>query len=75
MTQPLRQVISSRQPDEPAAAWLGRLLDAMPPDSDIDDELLDQLRHAVNGSLGEEHARVGEDPEAYRDFWARTAAR
>jgi hypothetical protein len=47
----------------------------MPPDSDMDDELLDQLRHAVNGSLGEEHARVGEDPEAYRDFWARAAAR
>ena len=75
MAQPLRQAISSRKPSEPAAAWLGRLLDAMPPDSDVDDELLDQLWHAVNGSLGEEHARVGEDPEAYRDFWARTAAR
>ena len=41
--------------------------DAMPPDSDMDDELLNELWRAVNGSLGEEHARVGEDPEAYRD--------
>src|SRR5438105_137183 len=71
----LKEALRSRQPSEPAAAWLGRMLDSLPPDGELDDELLDAVVRRVNGSLGDEQRNVEEDPEAYVDFWRTMADR
>jgi hypothetical protein len=65
----------NRQPSDSAAVWLGRILDAVPPDAEMDDELLGQIVRRVNGSLADEQRHIEEDPEAYLSFWRRMAER
>jgi predicted Zn-dependent protease len=69
------KALSSRQPSDSAAVWLGRILDAVPDDAEMDDELLDQIVRRVNGSLADEQRHIEEDPEAYLAFWHRMADR
>jgi hypothetical protein len=69
------KALSSRQPSDSAAVWLGRILDAVPPDAEMDNELLEQIRRRVNGSLGDEQRHIEEDPEAYLTFWQQMADR
>jgi hypothetical protein len=69
------KALGSRQPSDSAAVWLGRILDAVPPDAELDDELLDQIARRVNGSLADEQRHIEEDPEAYVSFWRRMAER
>lgn len=71
----LREALRSRQPSELAATWLGRMLEALPPDGELDDALLDQVLRHVNGPLGEEQPQIEEDPKAYVDFWRTMAER
>jgi hypothetical protein len=71
----LLSVLSSRRTGESGAGWLARVLDALPPDAEMDVEALGQLVHRVNGSLGDEYRHIGEDPEAYAEFWKQVAER
>jgi hypothetical protein len=71
----LLRTLGSRRHGERAAEWLGRVLDALPGDSEMDEETLGRLVHRVNGTLGGEYRHIGEDPEAYVDFWRRVADR
>jgi hypothetical protein len=62
----------SRRPGESAAAWLKRVLAALPPD--LDDDRLRAVALRVNGPLGDEQQRLEDDPPAYIDFWRSVAA-
>ncbi len=71
----MKKALSSRQPSEPVADWLARVLDALPQDGEADDELLTQVQQFVNGPLTDEHRQLEADPQAYRRFWRQAAER
>jgi hypothetical protein len=67
--------LRGRQPDEPAADWLRRLLDALPPDGELTDDELADVQRTVNGTLANEQPQLEQDPDAYRAFWRAAAER
>ena len=73
--QRFREAISSRRPGEPPAPWLGRTLDLLPADAEMDDAVLDTLVRQVNGPLADEQRSIEQDPAAYVAFWRSLADR
>jgi hypothetical protein len=74
-SQQTLKALRSRSPREPARSWLGRILDALPPDGEADEQLVDDLLRAINGPLADEQRHIEEDPEAFRRFWRGVAER
>jgi hypothetical protein len=74
-SQQTLKALRSRSPSDSARSWLGRILDALPPDGEADEHLLDDVLRRVNGPLAEEQRHIEEDPEAYRWFWRSVAER